>query len=157
MLRSTTLSLHEIIAYDPKNGTFYWRIDGNKKKLGEQAGTEYKNGYNMITVNGERYRAARLAWYLSYGYWPTEVDHINRRKNDDRLFNLREVTHSVNMRNVKTRVKHGVRGIYWDSVNENWRVLIRRDGVNYNGGSHQTFVQAREALQNLLRSRGEIL
>lgn len=137
------------IDYNPLDGTFRW-------KDGSPAGCLYKNGYNMITVNRIRYRAARLAWYLSYGYWPREVDHINRIKRDDRLCNLREVTHSANMSNVATRAASGVKGIYRDRKKALWIVSQQREGIKHYIGCYTTFEKAREALQSFLRSRGEI-
>lgn len=59
--------------------------------------------------NGEGYnyadskRLARLIWETFYGQIPAgmEIDHMNRKRNDDRLSNLRLVTHSQNSRNRK--------------------------------------------------------
>jgi len=150
------MRLCDIISYDPAAGTFRWKIEGNKKVLGAEVGTQYKNGYNMITVNGVRYRAGRLAWFLSYNYWPREIDHINRIKSDDRLVNLREVSHSKNMTNVRTRAISGIRGIYWDINTWRWKVSLRREGITHRLGSYSSLGGAREALQTFLKSRGEI-
>lgn len=44
--------------------------------------------------------AHRLIWFLHYGKFPASIlDHINRDKTDNRIENLREVSHSENHRN----------------------------------------------------------
>lgn len=45
-----------------------------------------------------------MAWLLGTGAWPKHyIDHINGDPADNRLTNLRDVTHQVNMRNQKMR------------------------------------------------------
>ena len=53
----------------------------------------------QVTFNGKIHHLLqhRLAWFLHYGSWPTEIDHINMIKTDQRIVNLREVTRSQNM------------------------------------------------------------
>lgn len=47
----------------------------------------------------------RLIWRLCHGSWPRhEIDHINGCCEDNRIENLRDVTHGINMRN-KRRYK----------------------------------------------------
>lgn len=38
----------------------------------------------------------QLAWFLYYNEIPTEVDHINRKKSDNRIINLRILKHNEN-------------------------------------------------------------
>ena len=40
-----------------------------------------------------------VVWVLNYGYWPTEIDHINGDGTDNRIENLREVDHWENDQN----------------------------------------------------------
>lgn len=62
-------------------------------------------GYNYI--NGKR--MARLVYSTWNGCIPDclEVDHLNRKRNDDRLCNLRLTTHSDNLRNTNRTRLHG--------------------------------------------------
>lgn len=57
------------------------------------------NGEGYSYMNSSRY--SRIVWEAFFGAIPDglEVDHMNRVRNDDRLANLRLVTHSDNVRN----------------------------------------------------------
>jgi hypothetical protein len=91
--------------YNPETGKFTWKARvGNKwwntKFAGEVAGSILSNGYRQITIDGNSYGAARLAWLYVHGEWPkNEIDHINRVRDDDRLVNLRDVTSTENQNN----------------------------------------------------------
>lgn len=61
-----------------------------------------EDGYRIITINQVNYLAHRLAWLYVHGEWPKyEIDHINRKPSDNRISNLRDVPHHVNMKNTK--------------------------------------------------------
>lgn len=88
----TQEELKEILHYDYASGEF-WRL-----KNGRKVGTSSGNNYGRIEINGKKHPTSRLAWLYVYGYWPTqEIDHINRKKWDNRIVNLRDVSHSENM------------------------------------------------------------
>lgn len=102
--------LREILRYNPETGGLTWAVDRgsnfNKMKAGSIAGSVKSHGYVAIKINGQLYKAHRLAWYLGTGVWPDpalEVDHINQVKGDNRLCNLRLVTRSENQKNVAQR------------------------------------------------------
>lgn len=49
-----------------------------------------KDGYIILKIKGEQYKAHRIAWLLATGEYPKcEIDHINRDKTDNRFENLR--------------------------------------------------------------------
>lgn len=95
--REVTLErLREALSYEPTTGVFTWRVGC---RAGTEAGTR-SNGYVAITIDQCIYRAHRLAWFYAHGVWPThQIDHINGRRSDNRLANLREVTNSLNQQN----------------------------------------------------------
>lgn len=96
--------LEEVFEYLPDTGEVIWKIHGNKNGAlrGMVAGNIGKNGYRYIKYNGKMYLAHRLIWYLYYGIWPEyQIDHINGLRDDNRIANLRDVTHFMNHQNTK--------------------------------------------------------
>ena len=80
--------------YDLETGIFTRLKD---KKIAKQ-----KNPYGYIVFNhkGKVYLTHRMAWLYIYGCMPThQIDHINRVKDDNRILNLRDVTHKENQQN----------------------------------------------------------
>jgi hypothetical protein len=77
---------------------------------GTPAGQLNQNGYVLITLTYQRcihkLGAHRIVWALAHGEWPKQhIDHINRVRSDNRLVNLRDVSHTENMRNATRSVK----------------------------------------------------
>lgn len=63
--------------------------------------TANNKGYINVTCNNKSYTAQRVAWELFYGVEPQgDIDHINSIRDDNRITNLRDVTHRENMKNV---------------------------------------------------------
>lgn len=101
--------INQSLSYCPETGIFRWKSVNkhHNEKHGHVAGT--KSGrYVDITLAGKRYRAHRLAWVITFGYWPTLVDHINGDGRDNRIENLRNTTPSVNAQNhTRVNTKNG--------------------------------------------------
>ena len=128
----TQKRLKELLKYSPDTGELVWVAQSsNRIKVGEVAGTMLTNGYLNISIDGQRYRAHRLAWLYVYGDLPiNQIDHINRNKIDNRIVNLREVSNKENHRNMplqrnnKTRIS----GVGWCRSQGRWRSHITVDG-----------------------------
>ena len=72
-------------------------------------------GYVLISIDGTRYPAHRLAWLYIYGQWPNgQIDHINRNPSDNRIVNLREATVAENGHNAGLRIDNtsGFKGVH---------------------------------------------
>ena len=79
------------------NGTLVYRYSIGNKKLGSLAGYKKPDGYYRVYINGKGYYLHRLIWLYHKGDLPIlELDHINRNKSDNRIENLREVSHKEN-------------------------------------------------------------
>lgn len=106
--------LIEHVAYNPTTGVFTWvKVTNHKTRLGEIAGHLTKTGYRYIGIKKRPYSASRLAWLYVYGVWPKVIDHINRKRDDDRIINLREVTYAQNSYNRPPRPNQtGFTGVY---------------------------------------------
>jgi len=71
-----------------------------------------------------------LAWLYVYGTMPKEqIDHINHVRDDNRIINLREVTHSENHKNRTKQSNNtsGVTGVHWLEEKERWQAYIKGD------------------------------
>lgn len=91
--------LHEL--FELRNGELFWKVKCKGVSAGDLAGGEGTNGYWRIKINGRTYKRSRLIWLYLHGVdsYPNVIDHINRDRSDDRIENLRVVTHAENQRN----------------------------------------------------------
>lgn len=116
---------NKYLRYDPETGIFYWKVRrGGKAVKGSIAGSPNSEGYIHIGINGVLYKAHRIAWIIIYGYLEesSQIDHINRSRDDNRISNLRKVCNSKNQRNVGVRKdnKSGVPGVIWNKGYGKW-------------------------------------
>lgn len=78
-----------------------------------------KDGYLIIKVKSRQFKAHRIVWLLNYGHFPkSELDHINRKRTDNRIENLRE-SNRVQQNNNATRLPNpetGEIGIHYDKT-----------------------------------------
>ena len=121
--------LKEILYYDSETGIFTWKIKKAQCAIiGERAGSVNSGGYRKIMLNNKSYPEHQLAWMLFYGEHPNgEIDHINHKKDDNRISNLRSVSHSENVRN-KPKMKNntsGYNGVTWCKQKTKWQAYIR--------------------------------
>lgn len=138
--------LKEKLEYNEKIGIFKWKIDNqNQVCHNDIAGTIHSNGYVYIKIDGETYRAHKLAWFYYYGVYPKqELDHINKIKSDNRITNLREITHINNLRNTKIYKNNtsSVKGVTFDKSRNKWRAQIVVNQHTYNLGRFKDFDEA---------------
>lgn len=139
----TQSRLKELLHYDPETGKFKRLTKWGKQQIGDEPGCKSKFGYRYIGVDGKGYTAYRLAWLYVYGDFPSgDIDHINRNPTDDRIANLRSVSHSENLHNTLHRnPKSGHKGVYRTKENK-WQARIR---VNYKLHHLGTFASMEEA------------
>jgi len=151
--------LHELLHYEPETGIFYWKVGARNIKVGDIAGTP-SCGYVKIGISGTIYPAHRLAWLYVHGYFPeSEIDHINRDRADNRICNLREVSHVCNRRNIRNQKNNtsGVKGVSWFNHHLKWRSQINLLGKPHNLGYYSSFddaVCARLAAEQCLNWSG---
>lgn len=103
--RLSWVGMREVIVYEPATGLF-WRKPAVMAKGRYLAGSRGKNGHTQIKVLGCRVAAHRLAWFYYHGKWPVgSIDHINGDPTDNRIANIRDVPHAINMQNRRTPSK----------------------------------------------------
>lgn len=128
----TAERLREVLRYDAEAGAFEWIVQiGRRSRIGSRAGTIHNQGYRFIQIDGQSYSEHRLAFLYQTGDWPeNEVDHINRKRADNRWKNLRDVTHVVNSNNIGRNIKNtsGFPGISWAKKRSKWLVREKGEG-----------------------------
>lgn len=100
----------------------------NSRQAGKPAGHVRSDGYRLIGVDGELYRAHRLVWLWHTGTdHAGDIDHVDHDRDNNRIENLRAVTHSENLKNrsVAGRESGAVIGVYWIASKGKWRADIK--------------------------------
>ena len=129
----TQKRLRELFSYNSETGKFtrIKALCGPVAKIGMIAGTLGKRGYIDIGIDGKRYKAHRLAWLYVYGEFPSnkfQIDHIDGNKTNNTIEDLRVVTASQNLQNIKNAKSHNatskVLGVSWFKRDKTWQVEI---------------------------------
>lgn len=136
--------LHEMLDY--KDGNLVWK--GKKDNLahlnGKIAGSMHKSGYRQIKFGQTLYPAHRIMWIYHNGSIDEnlQIDHINGIKDDNRIENLRLVTHQQNSFN---RSRLNAKGYTWNKLNNKWQASIYLNKKSTYLGSFLTEEDARNA------------
>lgn len=166
--------LVECFDYRSTTGEFFWKRrpvhhfsdqehadSWNTRHAGNEAfvGRD-RDGYRRCEVlhEGRRYRlrAGRVALLMGYGIEAETVDHINHRKDDDRLENLRPATNKENIWHKKSQGARSrrLRGAFPNG--HRWRSKITHNGETIRLGSYDTEIEAHQAYEEAAkRLRGE--
>lgn len=134
-----------------------WRERRSNVAAGALAGCVTASGYRRLSIAGMRFCGHRVMWAYVHGRWPTmRLDHINGNGLDNRIENLREVSHQENHRNAKLsrRNKSGFVGVYWYAGKSPWRAFIKVDGRLIALGSFADMQDAIEARKAAERAHG---
>ena len=140
--------LKENFKYDPENGELFWVKQSKFKNRDLTKAISCKDRYGYISVctnlsgKAKNYRVHRLIWVYVYGQVDNEIDHINGLKHDNRLCNLREVTHQQNMMNKSSK------GIYLSKNRKKWIASINCNGQRKYIGVFPTLEEASKAYKN---------
>lgn len=146
------VALRQRLTYEPDTGVFFWKESKCPRvKPGDVAGHKRDDGYIIIFVEKKPWYAHRLAWVFMHGRLPTLLDHINQKRDDNRISNLRESNKSENAWNSKQfkTNKSGHKGVLWCAPMKKWRMSALRRGVLHRTYHHskEEAIQAYKALE----------
>lgn len=147
----------DVFYYDGIN--LLWRVPPlASKKAGDIAGSVTNFGYRTVHYNRKRYLAHRIIWEMHNGQIPEgmEIDHINHDRLDNRIENLRLVSHAENQKNQKTHRMNtsGVTGVHWCKSRRKWVARITVNGKHINLGGFDSKDSAVSARKNAERRFG---
>lgn len=141
-MKLTPSELGHYLECDFFSGTLTWKVSTNRRvKIRSQAGCKIDaSGRRFLGLKGQQILVHHAVWALAYGYWPTEIDHINRDPSDNRLTNLREVTHAQNAKNkgVSSRNKSGFKGVSFSKNENKYAAHIGHNNKTIRIGSYST-------------------
>lgn len=141
--------------YDFETGIF------TRKSTGKKLTTCNTKGYIQIKINRKTYQAHRLAWFYVHGQMPlTFVDHINGKRNDNRIENIRLCNKNQNGVNsgLTSRNTSGYKGVCWHKKKERWIAASKLNGKLIHIG---TFIKKEDAIASYVNfckiNHGEFL
>lgn len=131
-------------SYDPDAGLFTRVKSRRGTRVGYIAGSHQTHARWSISIDKVRYKPHRLAWLYVYSELPTgDIDHINGNPLDNRIANLREVTHAQNMQNMRKARIDSTSGLIGAMPHQGrWRADLRVSGKKHFLGTFDTAQQA---------------
>lgn len=154
------------LEYDPDTGVFLWRArevrpafsrtdrGWNTKYAGTVAGSPSGKGYILIGLDWKLYKAHRLAWFYTYGEWPSaQLDHRDTVRSHNWISNLREATNQQNSGNcfASRNSASGIKGVYFHRQCRRWCAQIKTDGRMRHLGLFPTVEEAAAAYAEAAR------
>ena len=137
--------LRSLFRYEPDTGHLIRLWPATRKcderYVGAPIGHPSTLGYTLVSIDGRKYLAHRLAWLWMTGDWPQHgIDHINGTGTDNRWENLRSATVSQNAANrgVQANSRSGIKGVWFDRSRGLWTAMIAVRGRRYSLGRHPT-------------------
>jgi len=96
--------LDELFFINPEEGSLFnkKRTGQSRAKQGVLSGYLHKKGYICVGIKARYYRRSRIIYFYVNGVWPSQIDHINGLRSDDRISNLRESDQRRNAQNRPT-------------------------------------------------------
>jgi hypothetical protein len=136
------------LIYDKETGIFY-RTKNPEKAIGSIA----KTGYVVFFHKGKVKYAHRIAWAMVYGQEPPQhIDHLNRKKTDNRICNLRLADDVINNRNRASaninNLSCGLLGVAKPKNTRKWSSAITVNGKRKHLGYYNTPEEAHIAYIN---------
>jgi len=144
--------LKALFDYDETTGLFTWKKQNGSGKgvEGKKAGYKGSDGYIRLRIDFKYCNAHRLAWLYVHGVTPNGfIDHINGIRSDNRMVNLRDVSHSMNLQNRRVSQKNnkssGLLGVSFENSLNKFRARISINGKQKHLGLFDTKEEAHQA------------
>lgn len=145
--------------FDYRDGVLLWAIrPARRVKIGDVAGYKNNQGYLVVRFSGKQWKVHRIIWEIHNGIIPDnmEIDHINHKRDDNRIENLRITSRRVNPMNIaiSSANSSGCMGVSWIDRISKWQVYIGVNGKQIYIGVFENFedaVLARKSAEKIYR------
>jgi hypothetical protein len=138
--------------FDYKDGELYWKVrPASCIQIGDKAGCLDTNGYYRIRINKCLYGIHRLIFAMHYGYFPRQIDHIDRNTKNNKIENLRDASHAQNQWNTlkNPRNTSGYKNVIFRKDKQIWTCRFKVNGKHIMRGSFKTAKEANVYAENL--------
>lgn len=127
----------KLFTYDPTAGELRHQFE----QEGGLAGSYY-NEYLVLNIDGRTFLGHRIIWLMMTGEWPIRmIDHMNRKRWDNKWNNLRLASASQQGRNVLYQNnKSGTNGVMQNG--QRWIVWRQMETIRITYGSYTTKEEA---------------
>lgn len=136
--------LHRLFYYD--DGKLFYKgscpdsIGRNRKYTsGKRAGALHPLGYRKVSFGSSRYMEHRIIWIMHHKDSPAKyIDHINNKRDDNRIENLRVADRCENNSNAVIRKDNttGIKGVYWNKRDNKYTVSLSVNGNRNTYGNY---------------------
>lgn len=133
------------------DGGLFWKCKSVRRNFGKRAGRikrdHYGKPYRQLKVDGKGMYEHRAVWQKFNGEIPKGmvIDHIDGDSLNNRIENLRCVTHKDNNRSKMRRgrgSKSGYTGVTFDKSASKWKAHVEVDGKHKNLGLYRCVTAA---------------
>jgi hypothetical protein len=154
MISLDHVQLNQAFYYDPETGELARKDSG--KIVGHIHKAHRGKLYKRVVFNGRQVYVHRIIWAMVNGIEPEHIDHIDGDGLNNRIENLRSVSHEQNMKNQKMHNTNttGVAGVSYRKDSGRWRARIMNNGSSINLGTFATLEQAAAARQQYASANG---
>lgn len=150
--------LRALLHYDPETGVLTWKprpatmfandrdaAKWNARFAGKEALTGVNSdGYRKGTIWSAPCKAHRIIWMMVHGVDPIQIDHIDGNRLNNRISNLRNVSHLENVRNRRfSRTNStGIVGVSFDKRARRFKAYIDSNCIKLHLGSFNSLDDA---------------
>lgn len=128
--------------FDYVDGKLIAKTNSKRRKAGDTIGSLTDKGYLKASVFGKPYRIHRLVFLYHNGHMPSQVDHIDGNRMNNRVENLRKATAAQNNQNRTPTGSSGIKGVRWHKQSKKWVASIHVSRKSVHLGSFLTIEEA---------------
>lgn len=144
------INVRKAFIYETETGNIYHRNNTVSGKAGKDATKKHIGGYRSIKIGKKEFLAHRIIFMYMKGYFPTQVDHKNHNRSDNRWKNLRDVQHIDNCKNQSMSKSNTstITGVALHKPTGKYRAYINKDYKQIHLGLFETIEEAKKARNN---------